>query len=56
MEDYSPEMKAKVQQMQKELKKFKDAQVAVQKNLATFDELDFKSSVAGMDTVAWKSP
>jgi predicted ester cyclase len=42
MDDYSPEMKAKVQQMQKELKKFKDAQVAVQKNLETFDELDFK--------------
>jgi hypothetical protein len=35
-------MQAKITQMEKELKKFKDAQAAIQKNLATFDELDFK--------------
>jgi predicted ester cyclase len=39
---YSPEMLAKITQMEKELKKFTDAQTAVKKNLATFDELDFK--------------
>jgi len=38
----SPEMQAKIAQMEKELKKFTDAQAAVQKNLTTFDELDFK--------------
>jgi len=39
---YSSEMQAKIMQMENELNKFKDAQAAVQKNLATFDELDFK--------------
>jgi predicted ester cyclase len=39
---YSPEMQAKIQQMEQELKKFKDGQAAAAKNLATFDELDFK--------------
>jgi predicted ester cyclase len=41
-QDYSPEMQAKIKQMEKELKKFTDAQAMAAKNLATFDELDFK--------------
>lgn len=38
---YSPGMKAKIKTMQKELKKFTDERVTVQKNIKTFDELDF---------------
>jgi hypothetical protein len=38
---YSPEMKAKIEQMKKELKKFTDERATVKKNLKTFDELDF---------------
>ena len=38
---YSPEMKAKIKQMKKELKKFTDERALVKKNLDTFDELDF---------------
>jgi len=38
---YSPEMKAKIKEMKKELKKFTDDKKAVNKNLKTFDELDF---------------
>jgi predicted ester cyclase len=40
-QDYSPEMKAKIEQMKKELKKFTDERANVNKNLKTFDELDF---------------
>ena len=40
-EGYSPEMKAKIKQMKKELKKFTDGRAMVKKNLETFDELDF---------------
>jgi len=47
-------MQAKIVQMEKkELKKFTNAQAAVQKNLATFDELDFKVfSHRDLDAVA----
>ena len=38
---YSPEMKAKIEQMKKELKKFTNERATVKKNLKTFDELDF---------------
>ncbi len=38
---YSPEMKAKIEQMKKELKKFTDEKATADKNLKTFDELDF---------------
>jgi predicted ester cyclase len=38
---YSPEMKAKIEQMKKELKKFTDEKAMADKNLKTFDELDF---------------
>jgi predicted ester cyclase len=38
---YSPEMKAKIEKMKKELKKFTDERTTVKKNLKTFDELDF---------------
>jgi hypothetical protein len=41
-QQYSPEMQAKIKKMEKELKKFTDAQATATKNLATFDELDFK--------------
>ena len=41
-QNYSPEMQSKIKQMETELKKFTGAQAAVKKNLATFDELDFK--------------
>jgi predicted ester cyclase len=40
-QDYSPEMKAKIEQIKKELKKFTDERANVNKNLKTFDELDF---------------
>ena len=39
--DYSPKMKAKIEEMKKELKKFTDERATVKKNLETFDELDF---------------
>jgi hypothetical protein len=38
---YSPEMQAKIDEVKKELKKFTDERAMVDKNLATFDELDF---------------
>ena len=38
---YSPEMQAKIEQMKKELKKYNDDKAIVEKNLKTFDELDF---------------
>jgi hypothetical protein len=39
--DYSPGMKEKIKEVKKELKKFTDDKKAVDKNLKTFDELDF---------------
>jgi hypothetical protein len=41
-QQYSPEMQAKIKKMEKELKKFTDAQELARKNLKTFDELDFE--------------
>jgi hypothetical protein len=38
---YSPEMQAKIEETKKELKKFTDERATVEKNLETFDELDF---------------
>lgn len=38
---YSPEMKAKIEETKKELKKFTDERATTAKNLKTFDELDF---------------
>ena len=38
---YSPEMKAKIEEMKKELKQYADAKATVGKNLETFDTLDF---------------
>jgi len=38
---YSPEMQAKIEETKKELKKFTDEKTAVEKNIKTFDELDF---------------
>jgi len=38
---YSPEMQAKIEEMKKELKKFTDERAEVEKNIKTFDELDF---------------
>jgi len=40
-ESYSPEMKAKIEETKKELKKFTDEKATTEKNLKTFDELDF---------------
>lgn len=40
-ESYSPEMKAKIEAMKKELKNYTDEKATVGKNLKTFDELDF---------------
>jgi predicted ester cyclase len=40
-EGYSPEMKAKIEETKKELKKFTDERAMIAKNLKTFDELDF---------------
>jgi predicted ester cyclase len=40
-EGYSPEMKAKIEETKKELKKFTDERATTAKNLKTFDELDF---------------
>jgi predicted ester cyclase len=38
---YSPEMQAKIEETKKELKKFTDEKATADKNLKTFDELDF---------------
>lgn len=38
---YSPEMQAKIDEMKKELKKYTDDRATVEKNLITFDTLDF---------------
>jgi hypothetical protein len=38
---YSPEMQAKIDEMKKELKKYTDDRATVEKNLETFDTLDF---------------
>jgi hypothetical protein len=38
---YSQEMQAKIEETKKELKKFTDEQAMVEKNIRTFDELDF---------------
>ncbi len=38
---YSPEMQAKIEEVKKELKKFNDERATLNKNLETFDELDF---------------
>jgi hypothetical protein len=39
--DYSPEMQAKIVEMQKELKKYTDERATIAKNLETFDTLDY---------------
>jgi hypothetical protein len=38
---YSPEMQAKIEQMEEELKKYTDDKATAEQNLKTFDELDF---------------
>lgn len=38
---YSKEMQTKIEETKKELKKFNDEKASVEKNLKTFDELDF---------------
>jgi predicted ester cyclase len=38
---YSPEMKAKIEEAKKEFKKYTDEKATTEKNLKTFDELDF---------------
>ena len=38
---YSPEMQAKIEEAKKELKKFTDERATVEKNLETFDTLDY---------------
>ena len=38
---YSPEMQAKIEEVKKELKKYTDEKATVDKNIKTFDELDF---------------
>jgi len=38
---YSPEMQAKIDAVTKELKKYTDEKATIEKNLKTFDELDF---------------
>jgi predicted ester cyclase len=38
---YSPEMQAKIDEVKKELKNFTDDKTMVDKNIKTFDELDF---------------
>lgn len=38
---YSPEMQAKIDAVTKELKKYTDEKATVEKNIKTFDELDF---------------
>jgi len=42
LQGYSPEMQEKINEMQKELKKFNDEKAEVKKNLDTFDTLDFE--------------
>jgi hypothetical protein len=39
--DYSPGMKAEIEKTKKELKKFTDEKARIEKDLKTFDELDF---------------
>jgi predicted ester cyclase len=41
-QQYSPEMQARIKKMEKELKKFTDAQELARQNLKTFDQLDFE--------------
>jgi hypothetical protein len=38
---YSPEMQAKIDEAKKELKKYSDERASIEKDLKTFDELDF---------------
>jgi predicted ester cyclase len=38
---YSPKMKAKIEQMKKDLKKYTDERATIDKNLETFDTLDY---------------
>lgn len=38
---YSLEIQAKIEEVKKELKKFTDEKATVDKNIKTFDELDF---------------
>ena len=38
---YSPKMEAKIEQMKKELKKYTDERATIDKNLETFDTLDY---------------
>lgn len=40
--DFSPEMQEKIKLMEVELKKFTEAQATADKNLKTFDELDYE--------------
>ena len=42
LQEYSPERQAKIQEMQKELQKFKDEKANSRKNLDTFDTMDFE--------------
>jgi hypothetical protein len=39
--EYSPEMQAKIEEMKKELKKYTDEKATIEKDIKTFDELDF---------------
>src|SRR5208337_3996915 len=39
--EYSPEMQAKINEMKKELKKYTDDKATIDKNLVTFDTLDY---------------
>ena len=39
--NYSPEMQAKIDEVKKELKEYTDARTRIEKDLKTFDELDF---------------
>ena len=41
-QDYSPEMQAKIKDIEKKLRQFTDAQATAQKNLAAFEALDFE--------------
>jgi predicted ester cyclase len=40
-EGYSPEMRAKIEEVKKELQKYTDERATIEKDLKTFDELDF---------------
>ena len=40
-DSYSPEMKAKIEEIKKELKKYTDEKATINKNIETFDTLDF---------------